>query len=248
MSNDIRSILERLTVLEGQITPTTVDHGLNKQQKSVPQLPALFKPKKISPVLGAKKDPKHPMAGYMVGADESKQIRKNSLEEAMADIEEDMLSKVKHDLNVYLDRLEDKIADRGDLKDKKPYHIDKIAKKDDRDRALINKAVDAVERGEAEEDVNENDYDITNPEFDHDIEDKVDTAAVSAQQPIKTVAMEDSVVFEIHGDDEHGYRIQRGIKSLPTKFPSIDHAQMAIDIFKGRKKNQDQDQDYVEER
>ena len=243
MSNDIRSILERLTVLEGQTTPTTVDHGLNKQQKSVPQLPALFKPKKISPVLGAKKDPKHPMDGYMVGDDvESK---KNALEEAMADIEEDMLSKVKHDLNVYLDRLEDKIADGGDLKDKKPYHIDKIAKKDDRDRALINKAVDAVERGEAEEDVNENDYDLTNPEFDHDIEDKVDSAAVSAQQPIKTVAMENNVMFEIHGDDEQGYRIRHGIKSLPTKFPNIDHAQMAIDIFKGRRKQQDQD--YIDE-
>ena len=243
MSNDIRSILERLTVLEGQTTPTTVDHGLNKQQKSVPQLPALFKPKKISPVLGAKKDPKHPMDGYMVGDDvESK---KNALEEAMADIEEDMLSKVKHDLHVYLDRLEDKIADSGDLKDKKPYHIDKIAKKDDRDRALINKAVDAVERGEAEEDVNENDYDLTNPEFDHDIEDKVDSAAVSAQQPIKTVAMENNVMFEIHGDDEQGYRIRHGIKSLPTKFPNIDHAQMAIDIFKGRRKQQDQD--YIDE-
>jgi hypothetical protein len=230
-------------VLEGQTTPTTVDHGLNKQQKSVPQLPALFKPKKISPVLGAKKDPKHPMDGYMVGDDvESK---KNALEEAMADIEEDMLSKVKHDLNVYLDRLEDKIADGGDLKDKKPYHIDKIAKKDDRDRALINKAVDAVERGEAEEDVNENDYDLTNPEFDHDIEDKVDSAAVSAQQPIKTVAMENNVMFEIHGDDEQGYRIRHGIKSLPTKFPNIDHAQMAIDIFKGRRKQQDQD--YIDE-
>jgi hypothetical protein len=209
----------------------------------VPQLPALFKPKKISPVLGAKKDPKHPMDGYMVGDDvESK---KNALEEAMADIEEDMLSKVKHDLNVYLDRLEDKIADGGDLKDKKPYHIDKIAKKDDRDRALINKAVDAVERGEAEEDVNENDYDLTNPEFDHDIEDKVDSAAVSAQQPIKTVAMENNVMFEIHGDDEQGYRIRHGIKSLPTKFPNIDHAQMAIDIFKGRRKQQDQD--YIDE-
>lgn len=44
--------------------------GLNAQQRSVPQLPADAKAKHIS-VLGAKTDPKHPFAGYMVGADES---------------------------------------------------------------------------------------------------------------------------------------------------------------------------------
>jgi post-segregation antitoxin (ccd killing protein) len=44
--------------------------GLNAQQRSVPQLPAQARAKHIS-VLGAKTDPKHPFAGYMVGADES---------------------------------------------------------------------------------------------------------------------------------------------------------------------------------
>ena len=66
MSNDIRDIVERLAMLEGRITPTTVKHGLNPQQKSVKQLPALFKPKHIS-VLTAKTDPEHPMHDYMVG-------------------------------------------------------------------------------------------------------------------------------------------------------------------------------------
>ena len=67
--NDIYSIVERLAILEGRITPTSVKHGLNPQQKEVPQLPALFKPKHIS-VLKSKTDPKHPMSGYMVGASE----------------------------------------------------------------------------------------------------------------------------------------------------------------------------------
>jgi len=44
--------------------------GLNAQQRSVPQLPAQARAKHIS-VLGAKTDPRHPFAGYMVGADES---------------------------------------------------------------------------------------------------------------------------------------------------------------------------------
>ena len=44
--------------------------GLNAQQSSVPQLPAKAQAQHIS-VLGAKKDPKHPFAGYAVGASES---------------------------------------------------------------------------------------------------------------------------------------------------------------------------------
>jgi hypothetical protein len=44
--------------------------SLNQQQRSVPQLPAQAKARHIK-VLGAKTDPKHPFAGYMVGADES---------------------------------------------------------------------------------------------------------------------------------------------------------------------------------
>ena len=44
--------------------------GLNAQQRSVPQLPAQARARHIS-VLGAKKDPEHPFAGYAVGADES---------------------------------------------------------------------------------------------------------------------------------------------------------------------------------
>ena len=66
MSNDIRDIIERLAILEGRITPTTVKHGLNPQQKEVPQLPALFKPK-TQKILGGNPNAKNPMGGYMVG-------------------------------------------------------------------------------------------------------------------------------------------------------------------------------------
>jgi len=52
--------------------------GLNAQQRSVPQLPAQARARHIS-VLGAKTDPKHPFAGYMVGADESAEPGKKSI-------------------------------------------------------------------------------------------------------------------------------------------------------------------------
>jgi hypothetical protein len=125
MSNDIRSILDRLATVEGRLSPA---------QQRVPQLPALFKPRHIR-ALGAKTDPAHPMDGYMVG--DSIEPQRTALEEAMAEIEEDMLSKVKKDLTQYLDRLEKKVAVSRDLKDK---------------------AVDAVRKGKAEEDLDELDY------------------------------------------------------------------------------------------
>jgi hypothetical protein len=136
MSNDIKQMLERLATVEGRLTPTSVRHGLNSQQREVPQLPALFKPKHIR-ALGSRTDPKDPMDGYMVG--ERGQPRGNALEEAIAEIEEDMVSKVKKDLTQYLDHLEKKGHVSSELK---------------------NKARDAIERGEVEEDEVEEDLSI----------------------------------------------------------------------------------------
>ena len=107
MDSEFRSIVERLAVLEGRITPVTVQYGLNAQQKSAHQLPALFKPKTVS-VLNAKTDPKNPMAGYMVG---------DSVQDDR-DVVEDVVDKVKRSLTDYLKNLEDEIRVDSDLKDK----------------------------------------------------------------------------------------------------------------------------------
>lgn len=133
--NDIYNIVERLAILEGRITPDNVKHGLNKQQKSVPQLPALFKPKHIS-VLGAKKDPEHPMHGYMVG--DSVEDDRKPVEEAVAT--EDVLDKVKKSFADYLSNVADEIKQDTDLKDKKREDTD-LKHKDKRDRDLISKVV-----------------------------------------------------------------------------------------------------------
>jgi hypothetical protein len=72
------------------------------------------------------------MDGYMVG--DSVEPRRTALEEAMAEIEEDMISKVKKDLTQYLDKLEKRVRVDRDLKDK---------------------AQDAVQKGQAEEEIEE---------------------------------------------------------------------------------------------
>ena len=102
MSDDIRNLLEKFALLEGTVTsPALPKKGLNKQQKSAPQLPALFKTKDISPVLGSKKDPKHPTAGYFVGG-ESKEMA------------EDLLSNVRRSLDDYLQDIQQKLEKQKD--------------------------------------------------------------------------------------------------------------------------------------
>ena len=227
MSNDIRSILDRLATVEGRLSPA---------QQRVPQLPALFKPRHIR-ALGSKTDPAHPMDGYMVG--DSTEPRRTALEEAMAEIEEDMLSKVKRDLTTYLDKLEKRVSIDRDLKDK---------------------ALDAVERGEAEEGVEEEidtdpaamqgPSDPGDTEVAHAAELDAETALGAPQAPQATFEMADGTSIECHGDDNSGYELRHGQRALPSRFRSLDDAGMAVKLYQARRRAQQRDSntDYIEER
>ena len=145
MSDDIKNMLDKLRLLEGTVTsPALPKRGLNKQQKSVPELPALFKPKDISPVLGGKKDPRHPTADYFVGG-ESKEMS------------EDLLSNVRRTLDDYLQDIEQKLEKQKDrdliskagqdiqkdpLRDLLP--VKTIATDDGKDAANVDADADAV--------------------------------------------------------------------------------------------------------
>ena len=215
MSNDIKSILERMALVEAKISPAMPKiSGLNSQQKSVGQLPALFKPKSASPVLGSRTDPKNPFRGKLVG--DSIEPRATSLAETIQEIEEDMLGKVKRDFVDYLERLEDR---------------NKI------DKDLVSKAKQELGMSDTDEDVAEDDFQDT--ELAHDIDQTAASQAVAAEQPVKTVAMEDGAVLEIYGDEGRGFEIRRGGRSMATRFPNIDHADMAVRLFQQRKRKQD---------
>ena len=223
MSNDIRSILDRLTTVEGRLSPA---------QQKVPQLPALFKPRHIR-ALGSKTDPAHPMDGYMVG--DSIEPRKTALEEAMAEIEEDMLSKVKKDLTTYLDKLEKRVRVDRDLKDK---------------------AQDAVERGDVEEEIDTDPAAMHGPsdpgdtEVAHAAELDVDNTLSAPQAPVATFEMADGVALECWGDDHQGYELRHGEKALPSRFKNLDDAGMAVKLYQARQRAQQRDSntDYIEER
>ena len=224
MSNDIRSILDRLATVEGRLSPA---------QQKVPQLPALFKPRHIR-ALGSKTDPAHPMDGYMVG--DSIEPRRTALEEAMAEIEEDMLSKVKKDLTTYLDKLEKRVRVDRDLKDK---------------------AQDAVERGDVEEEIDTDPAAMHGPsdpgdtEVAHAAELDVDNTLSAPQAPVATFEMADGAALECWGDDHQGYELRHGERALPSRFKNLDDAGMAVKLYQARKRQQskqDLGQDYIEER
>jgi hypothetical protein len=235
MSNDIRDIIERLAILEGRITPTTVKHGLNPQQKEVPQLPALFKPK-TQKILGGNPNAKNPMSGYMVGdsVDHDEEADKEVVEEARVE-EEKLLDKVKKSLTDYLASVEEKLEKKIDQDlGQKPTDRD-IGKKDKKDRDLV------VKEKELDEDPTQEDPVIQTPTMPQQDPTYAESACV------KSMMLENGAMFEIHGNEHTGFEIRHGNRTMKSRFKNIDEAAMAIEMFRAKQRNQDQSADYIEE-
>ncbi len=235
MSDPIYDIIKRLSLVEGKTTPVNVKHGLNKQQQGVPQLPALLKPKNISPTLSKKPYQAHPLDGYMVG--------ENSLAEAMQEVEEDMISKVKQRFTDYLEQLEQE------------NELDhKLVKKVKKELDIINDPADEMEEQATW------DADVAPPDgakgtetsnaIATQVANVVDQpTAPLGESPAKVYEMDDGTFLECWGNDDSGYEVRNGERSLPTRFPRIDHADMAVKLFqKRRQAAQQSNQDYIEEK
>jgi hypothetical protein len=138
MTNPMHDIVKRLAILEGRITPAEPAGSQNPQQKSVHQLPALFKPGKGGPILGGNPDKPAVTKGYFVGA-ESEEKDEEPIEESLAN-EEKLLDKVKKSFIDYLDSVEDTVAKKKDR--------DISSKAADRDIGNKAKAADIQDKEE----------------------------------------------------------------------------------------------------
>jgi len=236
MSNDIRDIIERLAILEGRITPVDIKHGLNTDQKSVKQLPALFKPKDISPTLSKTPYQDHPMDGWLVGEQELdvEEADKEIVEESQVE-EEKLLDKVKKSLIDYLESVEETLEKKIDRDlGEKPKARD-IGKKDKTDRDLV------TTEQELEEDPTEEDPVIqagTTP---------VENPTYAESACVKSMVLENGAMFEIHGNERTGFEIRHGNRTMKSKFKNIDEATMAIEMFRAKQKKDNESQDYIEE-
>ena len=209
--NDIYSIVERLRVLE---------EGLDKNQRGVNQLSATFKPKTVA-VLTAKKDPKNPMAGKLVGGSESVEREEAMLEAEMA---EDVLEKVKRSFTDFIKNVEEEIKD-SDIKEKKREDTD-LKSKDKKDRDLIAKETPVT----------------TDPNNDE----QTDMHIEKESAPVKTIETERGI-YEMHGNERDGFEIRRMGRCLPTRFKNLQQAEMAVEMFLARQRKKDESQDYLDE-
>lgn len=230
--DEIYSIMQRLALIESTITPDTVSKGLNAQQKSVPQMPALFKMPDQGPVLGGDPNKKAPSAGYMVGSSESVEHDEEALEEAVTS--EDKLDKVKKSFADYLDSIADEKKDT-DLKDRVRVDRD-LGKRPEKDASIIAKQVVGV----AEDPTEENPI-VQMPTT------PVQEPTYAESAPVKTVALEDGRACEIHGDERAGFEIRHGGRAMKSRFKNLDQAQMALEMYMARQRRQDESADYIEE-
>ena len=202
-----------------------LEEGLNTNQRRVNQLSATFKPKTVA-VLTAKTDPKNPMAGKLVGGCEESE--EPVLEAEMA---EDILEKVKSSFKDFIKKAEEEIKD-SDIKEKKKGDSD-LKAKDKTDRDLVTK--EDSELGSALSGI----VPAAQPAGEPGVSIK-ETAAV------KTVTNECGL-WEMHGDKHNGFEIRRSGRSLPTRFKTLDEAEMAIEMFAHRQRRHNEAQDYIDE-
>ena len=228
-----------------------LEEGLNANQRSVNQLGATFKPKTVA-VLTAKKDPKNPLAGKMVGGceegedfDDDNAINnaidperdRNTIDNTIASesrVEEDVLDKVKSSFSDYLKSIEDKYRD-SHLKDKKHEDTD-IKEKNKTDRDLVAKEVEEdSELGSALS----GEIPAAQPAGEPGV-------SMKDAAPVKTVANE-SGLWEVHGNEHSGFEIRHGNRKLPTRFKNLDEAELALEMFNSRCKKRDEAADYIDE-
>lgn len=229
MNHDIAKILDRLRMIESDLTPVSVKHGLNKQQKSVPQLPALFKPENISPVLGSNNQ-KKPLGKNMVGDSTNASV----LARHMSEIDEDMLSRVKQDLGQYLDYLEAKKDDDIDNKKKR----------------LVRQAAQKVQDRNPAKAGNQDEYSETEEPMMSGTAMMGPVSVGENHEPVKIIQLEDGSCLECYGNDDRGFEIRLGGRVLPSRFRTLDEAEMAVEMFRAHRGGQPQDlsSDYLEEK
>ena len=230
--DEIYTIMQRLALIESTITPDNVTKGLNAQQKSVPQMPALFKMPDQGAVLGGDPNKKAPSAGYMVGSNESEENNEEALEEEIAS--EDKLDRVKKSFADYLDSIADEKKDT-DLKDRVRVDRD-LSKRPDKDASIIAKQIVGVA-----EDPTEEDPIVQMPTA------PVQEPTYAESAPVKTVALEDGRACEIHGDESRGFEIRHGGRAMKSRFKNLDQAQMALEMYQARQRKHNESADYIEE-
>jgi hypothetical protein len=266
--NDIYSIVERLAILEGRISPTT------KQPISAEPASALLKPKAVAEAKLGEGDMVEDVLGkvkksfndYLKSLEGKKKSDSDIKPKGEVDHElkkkeikdRDLIAKVKD----VVDHVADKVVDEADP----------VGLEEDHRQLEIGDRIAVVAPNHYEGDFgtvvefapsgkfvvvrmdngDEASMHVSDVEFhddQEDVEDWEDDVA-ECSTPVKTVQVGDFLA-EIHGDQSAGFEVRCNGRPMKSKFKDLDHAVMALEMFNARRAAQQQEaqnQDYMEEK
>jgi len=231
----MHSIIQRLAILEGRITP--VDSKLITETKQ--KRPALF--------------------NNLKKTDEMFMPAVGGVEMAEDAVEEDMVQQVRASLGQYLKSAAEALTKDQDLIAKKKEDLD-LKKREFQDLTLQNKPnhrFKDMESYDLEEDPNqtpaggEASAGLTNPTLPESMESApVKTIHVPVEEEVGLSGGGGAVLIEIHGNERDGFCIKRAGRELPSRFKSLEECEMALEMYMARRKAQkaaDESADYIEE-
>jgi hypothetical protein len=245
MSHDIYTILE----------------NLDAAQKSVKQLPALFRPADTSPQLSGPYPGKNATRGYLVGEGEEdvnpmaravtrrivnqhpEWIMRYGVEFLMQviddvtegeDWEEIGSSDVSAYVNMVHDQLRDRGGDRDEMTDRRPFS--------EAQETATEDVLDTMKRrlGDYLQDV------AKAIKQDPDLKDKI-PQDIDQIKAVKTLKTDDGHEIKITGNEDDGFRVSIKNKESNTKFANLDEATMAVEMFCARRRSAAESADYIEE-
>lgn len=236
--------------------------SLDAAQKSVKQLPALFRPADTSPQLSGPYPGRNATLGYLVGEGEepenamSRAVTRrivnqhpewivqygveflmqviDDVTEDADDLEEIGSSDVSAYVNMVHDQLRDRGGDRSEMADRRPFA-------EARDTATED-VLDTMKRrlGDYLQDV------AKAIKKDPDLKDKI-PQAIDQIKSVKTLKTDDGHEIKITGNEDDGFRVSIKNRQSKTKFPNLDEATMAVEMFCARRRSAAESQDYIEE-
>lgn len=225
----------------------SVSEGLDANQQSVKQLPALFKPKNISTVLGNPYK-QHPMAGELVG--EEIEDPAGSAKDAVVSA---ITRRIIHGrpellMNYGIEAVKQAIDDEAEWVGL--TNMDEIGSSD------VSAWVNNIARrlaADAEHQASQQNEDVVSDvaqklgdmlqdlvgaaKNDKDLKSKDDAPkGVDSLGPaVKTINTDDGREIKIHGNEDDGFRISVKNKVGQSKFNNVDEAVMAVEMFCARK-------------
>jgi hypothetical protein len=245
MSHDIYTILE----------------NLDAAQKSVKQLPALFRPADTSPQLSGPYPGRNATRGYLVGEGEEdinpmaravtrrivnqhpEWIMRYGVEFLMQviddvtegeDWEEIGSSDVSAYVNMVHDQLRDRGGDRPEMTDRRPFA--------EAQETATEDVLDTMKRrlGDYLQDV------AKAIKQDPDLKDKI-PQDIDQIKAVKTLKTDDGHEIKITGNEDDGFRVSIKNKQSNTRFANLDEATMAVEMFCARRRSAAESADYIEE-